>query len=201
MKPDQYDSNATPDSSSEMKIEYDVQAVLEQLAASKQHAPEGFVRDVMAALTPNPQASHWRLLSRIWPHDPFAWLTPALAGALAAAAVVLTLSGPGQGPSSGPAAIVPDQKVSITFQLRAPDAEHVELLGSFNDWKRGEFVLAGPDATGYWQVAVPLPEGRHEYVFLVDGHQLTVDPDALIARPDGFGHMNSILEVGEVAAL
>ena len=85
--------------------------------------------------------------------------------------------------------------VEVRFELFAPQATSVELLGNFNNWKTGTLRLVGPDPTGHWLTTVYLTEGRHEYLFLVDGKHWIADPKALVLRPDGFGQMNSVLEV------
>ena len=84
--------------------------------------------------------------------------------------------------------------VLVTFELHAPQAQSVELIGSFNDWARGTIRLSGPDASGHWVVTIPLPSGRYEYQFLVDG-ELVPDPKALLYRPDGFGQKNAVLDI------
>jgi len=86
-------------------------------------------------------------------------------------------------------------RAHVTFELHAPSANRVELLGSFNEWRRGQIVLAGPDASGYWTAELELPAGRHEYIFLVDGRQLVTDPTAETVRADGFGNRNAVIEV------
>jgi 1,4-alpha-glucan branching enzyme len=88
-----------------------------------------------------------------------------------------------------------DDQTLVAFELHAPDARSVELVGSFNGWAVGEFRLDGPDATGHWSITVPLPEGRHEYQFLIDGKRWIADPKATIRRPDGFGRSNAVLEI------
>jgi len=85
--------------------------------------------------------------------------------------------------------------VEVRFELFAPQAKSVELLGNFNNWKTGTLQLVGPDPTGHWLTTVYLTEGRHEYLFLVDGKYWMADPKAIVSRPDGFGKMNSVLEV------
>jgi hypothetical protein len=44
-----------------------------------------------------------------------------------------------------------------------------------------------------WSLTVSLPEGRHEYMFLVDGQKMILDPETLIHQEDGFGNQNSVL--------
>lgn len=87
--------------------------------------------------------------------------------------------------------------VEVHFELHAPQATSVELLGNFNNWQIGTLQLVGPDASGHWTTSVHLSEGRYEYLFLVDGKHWITDPKALVMRPDGFGSMNSILEVSQ----
>jgi hypothetical protein len=40
---------------------------------------------------------------------------------------------------------------------------------------------------------VELPEGRHEYIFLVDGERWVADPNGMTQRPDGFGRVNTLI--------
>jgi hypothetical protein len=126
-----------------------------------------------------------------WPTD--GWLTPALAGAFVMMLVwggVELLTSRQQ-----PVAHTESSRVMVTFQLHAPEAGHVELAGSFNDWDVGSIELNGPDATGNWTVDLVLPEGRHEYLFLVDGEEWITDPTAVAYRDDGFGRRNAVLEL------
>ncbi len=174
MKPDEPDNKA-------------VQAVVTALEASRISAPDGFVRQVMAGLPERAPAARRR--SRLAAGaDAGRWWLPALAGA---AAMALLMLGAGLWPAPTPSAA----GITVTFELHAPDAASVELAGSFNDWAPGGMVLHGPDATGYWRAEMVLPPGRHEYLFLVDGREWVTDPQALLYRPDGFGHDNAVLEL------
>lgn len=162
------------------------EAALELLAESRDPPPQDFVRAVMERLPEAPDAGWPALLRALWPRGA-RWVVPALAGALAA---VLLSVGLGPGPAredSGTAA--------VTFEIHAPDAREVELVGSFNGWRPGEIVLRGPDATGHWTATVRLPEGRHEYLYLVDGSEWVTDPRARARRPDGFGRENAVIDL------
>lgn len=56
----------------------------------------------------------------------------------------------------------------INFSLKKPEARRVALIGDFNGWKDLGLALARqPD--GRWELLLPLPKGRHRYLFLVDG--------------------------------
>lgn len=57
---------------------------------------------------------------------------------------------------------------SVEFRHKAPKARSVELVGDFNAWKPGLLKMAR-DGDGVWTVSIPVREGRHKYLFLVDG--------------------------------
>jgi hypothetical protein len=122
------------------------------------------------------------------------WLVPALAGALVMGFVWAGTSWLFSGRSEQQAMAATDA-MNVTFELHAPDAERVELVGSFNGWKVGTINLDGPDATGYWTVNLDLEAGRYEYLFLVDGDEWVADPSATAVREDGFGSRNAVLQL------
>ncbi|HVA65755.1 MAG TPA: hypothetical protein VNK24_02370 [Elusimicrobiota bacterium] len=62
-----------------------------------------------------------------------------------------------------------------TFRLRAPKAKSVSVIGEFNAWKAGTFVL-NRKSRGWWQASLALPAGRYHYLFLVDGKPM-LDPN------------------------
>ncbi len=57
---------------------------------------------------------------------------------------------------------------SVEFRHKAPKAKSVELVGDFNAWKPGLLKMSR-DGSGVWTVSLPVFEGRHKYLFLVDG--------------------------------
>ena len=58
--------------------------------------------------------------------------------------------------------------VAYEFRHKAPKAKSVELVGDFNAWKPGLLKMSrGGD--GVWTLSLPVLEGRHKYLFLVDG--------------------------------
>jgi 1,4-alpha-glucan branching enzyme len=63
----------------------------------------------------------------------------------------------------------------VTFRLRAPKAKSVSVIGEFNAWKGGTFVL-NRESRGWWQAGLALPVGRYHYLFLVDGKPM-LDPN------------------------
>jgi 1,4-alpha-glucan branching enzyme len=83
----------------------------------------------------------------------------------------------------------------VRFALPAPKAISVAVAGSFNGWDAGAHRLAGPDEHGIWTVTLPLPPGRYEYLFVINGTEWAADPSAP-AVDDGFGGRNSVIVVG-----
>jgi 1,4-alpha-glucan branching enzyme len=84
---------------------------------------------------------------------------------------------------------------AVRFDFLAPKASRVAIAGSFNLWDPQMNVLSGPDRKGVWTVTLELPEGRYEYLFVVDGNKWLQDPGAL-SVDDGLGGRNSVVEVG-----
>ena len=156
---------------------------LDALTGLRQSAPAGFAQRVMHRLPATP-ARH----QTVWWPSGWSWLAPTLTGSLAALLLVWLLS--------TPAIIETDPaRITVTFELHAPGVNTVELVGDFTGWQAGHIVLEGPDATGYWTTHLELPEGRYEYTFLINGETWLPDPQAVIQRPDGFGHVNSVIHL------
>jgi len=64
----------------------------------------------------------------------------------------------------------------VEFRLKAPKAKSVALAGDFNHWSAQSLPLY-KNRKGDWEVLVPLPPGKYEYAFVVDGAWLA-DPKA-----------------------
>lgn len=82
----------------------------------------------------------------------------------------------------------------IAFLLEQPGADCVYLCGDFTNWRPAGLRLIGNRQVGLWETRLPVPPGRHEYRFLVDG-QWTPDPDAPENVRGSDGSLNSIFEV------
>ena len=160
-----------------------VDELLREMPAALRKAPPGFAQRVMASLPERPAGAAWtRWLA--WPRDG-GWLLPALSGVAAALLCVGWFWWSGAGRTEG--------MTAVHFEIHAPGASQVALVGSFTGWQTDRIVLRGPDASGHWSAEVPLPPGRHEYLFLVDGKQWLADPNAEVRRRDGFGRENALL--------
>jgi hypothetical protein len=158
--------------------------LIERLTQHRTPAPDGFTDRVMDSLPVWKKAPRRNRLSAYG-----RWLIPALTSSVVTVLILFSF-----GLIHRPA--VPDQ-IAFRFELHAPEAHRVELLGTFNDWQAGDIVLTGPDASGHWTANVELPAGRYEYIFLVDGERWVADPKAETHRPDGFGRENTVITVYE----
>lgn len=161
-------------------------SALSLLAESRPRVPQDLAERILSNLPEHP-APRWTQRLAAWVGRSGRWGAPALAGALVTLLLVFAFGRLAPTPHS--------DRVTVTFELRAPQAHKVELVGSFNDWRPGEIDLSGPDATGHWTTTVELPAGRYEYLFLVDGKEWRTDPKAAAHRPDGFGHENALIEL------
>ena len=84
---------------------------------------------------------------------------------------------------------------NYTFHLSGnTDAKKVFLTGSFNEWKEKELQMK--KVNDGWEINLYLKEGTHAYKFIVDGNWI-LDPDNKIVRPDGMGHANSYMALGD----
>lgn len=82
----------------------------------------------------------------------------------------------------------------VRFLLHAPQAKKIAIAGDFNHWDRSKNLLVGPDEQGDWSKTISLPEGRYEYLFLIDGKEWVADP-ATPDVDDGLGGRNSVIFV------
>lgn len=82
----------------------------------------------------------------------------------------------------------------VRFVFVDSGAARVELVGDFNEWTKGVTELKRSGAPGVWSVSVPLPPGRHEYAFIIDGSRWVADPLA-VKSSDDFGTESSVIRV------
>jgi 1,4-alpha-glucan branching enzyme len=81
-----------------------------------------------------------------------------------------------------------------TFRYNAPSATSVLLVGDFTDWQQKAIPMEkAPD--GAWAASLKLPQGKHSYLFIVDG-QWCEDPACTVRVPNPFGGYDMVREVG-----
>jgi 1,4-alpha-glucan branching enzyme len=83
----------------------------------------------------------------------------------------------------------------VRFTLLAPGAKHVSLVGSFNGWGKDATPMMVMDSSGLWSVDVPLKEGEHTFMYLIDGSRWMTPSLAEDFVTDGFGQVNGVVIV------
>jgi len=93
--------------------------------------------------------------------------------------------------------VTPANAKDVHFILVDGSADQVWLVGDFNGWAKTKTPLTRASNGNAWTVSVPLPEGRHEYAFIVSDGQnerWVADPLARVVE-DEFGTESSIVRV------
>jgi 1,4-alpha-glucan branching enzyme len=83
----------------------------------------------------------------------------------------------------------------VRFTVLAPGAKQVNLVGSFNSWGKYATPMKIMDSSGVWLVDVPLKEGEHTFMYLIDGTRWITPPLAEDFVTDGFGQVNGVVIV------
>lgn len=93
----------------------------------------------------------------------------------------------------GGSAMVKKGERKVKFQLKAPNATSVLLVGDFNSWDSKGIPLK-KNKNGVWATELALKPGKYQYKFLVDGQWIT-DPENKVTVKNPFGTENSVKEV------
>lgn len=123
------------------------------------------------------------------------YLAASLIAALASLAACSSIRGPASSvePTAGPR--ITDE--GVRFSLFSTKVKSVTVAGTFNNWSMTADPLHDREGTGMWSVTIPLPPGRHEYKFVIDGEEWIPDPGNSTTVDDGFGGSNSVIVVEE----
>ncbi len=120
-------------------------------------------------------------------------MSPRLTWILAAAASVVILAGIGVGAYRLGAGRATGE-VLVRFQLAAPGAQSVALVGSFTNWETSRLPMVDANGDGIWEISVRLrKDSVYTYNFLIDGTRWVPDPTAAGQVDDGFGGQSSIV--------
>jgi 1,4-alpha-glucan branching enzyme len=85
-------------------------------------------------------------------------------------------------------------KRKVAFQIDAPDAKQVLLVGDFTAWESNAKRLSRKRGkSALFSTSLTLPAGTYEYKFIVDG-EWREDPTAETC-PNCFGSRNSLIRV------
>jgi len=83
----------------------------------------------------------------------------------------------------------------VTFELREPEAEAVNVAGDFNGWSVSQTPLA-KRKDGRFSATLTLPAGKeYRYRFVLDGERWTNDSDADRYEPNDHGSEDGILDL------
>ncbi len=82
----------------------------------------------------------------------------------------------------------------MRFRIHRPEAARVAVVGDFNGWDATKGRMGGPDRDGWFEIVVPIPPGRYEYQFVVDGEFVSPEGGVRLIR-SAFGPPNGLLEV------
>lgn len=169
-------------------------------------APAGLADRVMAEIGPPRQSALARLRAWMERRPLLGW---EFAGAALAASVLFVVLAPLSRPPAGDALPQTALSASFTraahapagesnalrFSLYAPQAASVALVGDFNGWGSMAELSLKPAGKGMWSVDIPLPSGRYQYAFLVDGQRWVTDPRAEQHVSDDFGRQNAVVTI------
>lgn len=74
------------------------------------------------------------------------------------------------------------------------EATTVGVAGSWNGWDPAQAPMERV-SDGLFRATVYLPDGHHEYMFVLNGTDWVTDPAAGSWHNDGFGRRNAVLEL------
>ncbi|MGA1867881.1 MAG: isoamylase early set domain-containing protein [bacterium] len=81
----------------------------------------------------------------------------------------------------------------VEFSFYGPDAQHVFLVGDFNNWDISSLPMKR-DKNNYWKTKIELSPGRYQYKFFADGNWVEDIPNAEKAQ-NSYGTPNFVITV------
>jgi hypothetical protein len=160
--------------------------------------PPNLLGSVMRSIQPK-RLSRWRRIS-LWARSPktitwipFRVIPAAIVVLIVLISAVLLLN---SGKKDQPPLFVQANGTTtfpVSFTLDLPGTHSVSVMGTFNQWRSQGFEMQWDKEREVWSLTLRLPEGRHEYAFLIDGQRVISDPGAHFYQADGFGNQNSVL--------
>ena len=128
-------------------------------------------------------------VERVWRVRPLVAAAACVAFAAIGAGATAVLLHPRAG-----ATVAADTRPLVRFDLVAPGATRVSIVGDFNGWNPSALQMRRSSDGRLWELEVPLAPGRYTYGFVVDG-VLVRDPSAPQAGSDDFGAPSSVVLV------
>ncbi len=88
----------------------------------------------------------------------------------------------------------PETGKRVQFAIEAQPGSDVFVAGTFNNWNPKASPLKDNPDSGHFKAALHIPKGKHEYKFIVN-EVWTMDPNCANWTRNGFGSMNSVLQI------
>ena len=82
----------------------------------------------------------------------------------------------------------------VTFRFEGGPKSDVRVAGDFNHWDPSAHRLNRKVGSATYTATFPLPVGRHEYKFVVDG-EWQCDPSCAEQVPNEHGTQNCLIEI------
>lgn len=82
----------------------------------------------------------------------------------------------------------------VVFRLDTTPGMRVFLTGSFNNWAPYADPMSEESADGVYKLAIQLPPGKHEYLFVI-GDEWCTDPQNPDTITNAYGSFNSVLTI------
>ena len=169
-------------------------SALNSISIQPTSAPADFTKNIMAKISREEIQIQSSWMDRIKKQVSIPRLSFRLAGAAAAAALIVFFAFTFIFNAPDTLSIC---SAEVQFSLRINDnkAHTVAIAGDFNGWSPQANILEDSDEDGIWIGTLKLEPGRYEYMFVLDGEKWFPDPNALRYVKDGFGNKNAILEL------
>jgi len=86
--------------------------------------------------------------------------------------------------------------VVVHLMVTIPEAQEVAVAGDWNSWDPSSHQMQRINNEDTWELKFRLEsEGEYRYQLVIDGEEWIPDPEADLHVEDGFGGMNSILDI------
>jgi hypothetical protein len=154
-------------------------------------------RDLQANLDDDDASEKLRFTQRRWSVSPVTAIAACLLCAVVGGVAVSVLRGDN---TAAVASSDSTPTLNVRFDLVAPSASHVAIVGDFNQWNAESLPMRRSADGRRWEIEVRLPPGRYTYGFVVDG-KVTRDPRAPESASDDFGIPNSVRMVSRSGGL
>ncbi|MFH1190079.1 MAG: AAA family ATPase [Candidatus Omnitrophota bacterium] len=82
----------------------------------------------------------------------------------------------------------------ILFNVNAPNAKDIYVVGDFNNWQTAEDYRLSRLADGRWEKKLGLNPGRHKYKFIIDGEWVQ-DSQNNEREQNSFGTFDSVISL------